>query len=1050
MRAKLKITWKQIGSLFLAACMIITLLPLTAFAAADDEFTVDDLDYKVLTENEDEKTGTVVLIGGTPGGSLAIPATVTGSGISYTVTKIGREAFSCDDEITEVTIPDSVEIIGQEAFAQCSKLTKFTVDSGNEKFSAEDGVLYNKNKTILVQYPTGKDLTGFTFPSSVKTIGSYAFAYMHKEDEEGEPITESLVIGNRVEYIEDNAFNACEQLGEITIGSGVKEIGNDTFSQCNNLEEVSFISDSALETIGKEAFCDCIFTEFTIPDTVSSIGSGAFAYCNNLTSIFISKNIVSLGDLPFYVNEGLESINVDNNNQYYSSKSGVLYNKSGNTLLRYPASKFDEEFVIPRGVTTLGEGSFYANSNLKKLTIPSTVTKIEEAAFYWASAIKDIRFLGEIPPVIEIGSTFDKTDSLTDIYVPAGKVDAYKTALSSVLGDTDIIKEFAIPGAVKVRTPEDLIIALASTSPQAIWVVTDIDLGNTSQTIEAGADHRLIIDEGKTVSTGKAEITIPEDKNLTVDGTLILTEGSKLLVDGTVRGISGARLILEEGANLRGVDGIFEDRGYRLKDHLYITVKAEDEIPSAINLTGGEYIWNESESFFRKEGDINWGKGYGLVVAGTRVDENNADNIKGYMISGDGVISYDRVTKTLTLNDAEIAIDFNYNYKYGIYSSDDITIKLIGNSVIGYKDDIVDYIISYGIYAPGKDIIIAGDGNLNIYDGMMGILGRNITLNSTGNLTVKEYGGSRACCLKADGGTLTVNSGNINLTSTVSNGVYGDTIVINGGTITAQSETGRAFNKEAVFSSKYSYIIKEGKSPSDAVKTTKATFAKGYIKIEAIASEDSNGDKGGGGGGKNTATSSATDETVTVGIWVNPFTDVTEDSWYSEAVRYVYENNLMMGTGENTFNPNDMTTRGMIVTILHRLEGSPAAGANSFTDLEDKYYANAVAWASENNIASGYGNDKFGPEDSITREQLAAILMNYAKYKGYDITAKADLSRFEDSNDISSWARDALSWANAEGLIQGDNNNLMPAGNATRAQVAAILNRFAEKIMKQE
>ncbi len=183
--------------------------------------------------------------------------------------------------------------------------------------------------------------------------------------------------------------------------------------------------------------------------------------------------------------------------------------------------------------------------------------------------------------------------------------------------------------------------------------------------------------------------------------------------------------------------------------------------------------------------------------------------------------------------------------------------------------------------------------------------------------------------------------------------------------------------------------------------------------------------------------------------WINPFTDVKEDSWFYEAVKYVYENDLMKGTGGNQFSPNEATTRGMIVTILHRLEGSPLAKQGSFTDVKaDKYYANAVTWAAENKIVNGYGKDKFGPEDPITREQLAAILMNYAKYKGYDVSVKADLGKYEDSKGISNWARDAMSWANAEGLIQGDGNKLIPTGNATRAQVAAILSRFVDKIIK--
>jgi hypothetical protein len=179
--------------------------------------------------------------------------------------------------------------------------------------------------------------------------------------------------------------------------------------------------------------------------------------------------------------------------------------------------------------------------------------------------------------------------------------------------------------------------------------------------------------------------------------------------------------------------------------------------------------------------------------------------------------------------------------------------------------------------------------------------------------------------------------------------------------------------------------------------------------------------------------------------WENPFADVSASDWFYDAVRFVHENGLMVVTGNTAFSPQANTSRGMIVTILYRLEGTPAAGANSFSDVAaGKYYTDAVAWAAENEIVGGYGNGKFGPEDAITREQMAVILMNYAKFKGYDVSMSTDLSKYTDEGSISSWAKDAISWANAISLIQGDGSKLMPAGNAERCQVAAILQRFIE------
>jgi hypothetical protein len=183
--------------------------------------------------------------------------------------------------------------------------------------------------------------------------------------------------------------------------------------------------------------------------------------------------------------------------------------------------------------------------------------------------------------------------------------------------------------------------------------------------------------------------------------------------------------------------------------------------------------------------------------------------------------------------------------------------------------------------------------------------------------------------------------------------------------------------------------------------------------------------------------------------WENLFADVSEPDWFYNAVRFVHENGLMVGTGDTAFSPQTATARGMIVTILHRLEGAPAGGNHGFDDVKDgMYYADAVAWAAENKIISGYSDDLFGPEDAITREQMAVILMNYAKLKGYDVSAKADLSKYSDAEIVSTWATDAMSWANAAGLIQGDGTKLTPTGTATRAQAAAILQRFIEAYVK--
>ena len=171
------------------------------------------------------------------------------------------------------------------------------------------------------------------------------------------------------------------------------------------------------------------------------------------------------------------------------------------------------------------------------------------------------------------------------------------------------------------------------------------------------------------------------------------------------------------------------------------------------------------------------------------------------------------------------------------------------------------------------------------------------------------------------------------------------------------------------------------------------------------------------------------------------------DDWFYEAVKYVYDNGMMNGTASNRFDPNTSLSRGMIAQVLHNLEQNPAAGSGSFTDVTPgAWYADAVNWAASQGIVDGYGNGQFGPEDNVTREQLASILYRYAQHKGYDVSVGEDTNilSYADAFEVSEWAVPAMQWACGAGIINGtgDGSTLTPQGNATRAQVATMLMRF--------
>ena len=180
-----------------------------------------------------------------------------------------------------------------------------------------------------------------------------------------------------------------------------------------------------------------------------------------------------------------------------------------------------------------------------------------------------------------------------------------------------------------------------------------------------------------------------------------------------------------------------------------------------------------------------------------------------------------------------------------------------------------------------------------------------------------------------------------------------------------------------------------------------------------------------------------------------PFTDVSTSDWFYDDVAFVYENGLFSGTDSRSFSPNASMTRAMLVTVLYRLEGEPTVtGRSSFTDVRSgAYYEKSVIWAAANGIVTGTDSTSFSPDAKVTREQLAAILYRYAQYRKLDTDASAKLNSFTDADSVSAYASEALGWAVSEGLINGASGKLMPKGDATRAQVAAILHRFVKNVL---
>ena len=243
--------------------------------------------------------------------------------------------------------------------------------------------------------------------------------------------------------------------------------------------------------------------------------------------------------------------------------------------------------------------------------------------------------------------------------------------------------------------------------------------------------------------------------------------------------------------------------------------------------------------------------------------------------------------------------------------------------------------------------------------------------------------------------------------------------------------------------------VSPSRASSGQTVTITVTPDEGY-KVGSVTVKRPNGSTvpvTGQGNGKYTFTMPSGGVTVDVTFipedW--PFVDVTEDKWYYDAVAYVYQQGIMVGMSETTFEPNTTVNRAQVVQMLYNLEGQPqVSGDSGFSDIwDDQWYAKAVAWVSANDVVAGYEDGTFRPTRAVTREEFAQILYNYAKFKGYDLSASADLGKFPDAGQVSSWAETALGWANGNGLINGhDDGRLDPKGSTIRAQAASILMNF--------
>ncbi|MGI6248148.1 MAG: leucine-rich repeat protein [Acutalibacteraceae bacterium] len=506
---------KKVLSLFLAALMLLGAVPFSGsgnlFAPTAKALTEGYYTYKVdggfatITDVNDSISGditvpstlggyTVTVIGNfafsycTSLTSIIIPDSVTSIGnyafsdcdsltsinLGNGVTSIGNCAFYYCTSLTGITIPKSVTIIGESVFDSCDILASIDVADENPNYSSADGVLFNKDKTRLIQYPIGNPRTSYTVPGSVTVIGDYAFSYCFS-------LTSIIIPGNGVTSIGTEAFSSCEALTSITLGNGVASIGGNAFGFCIILASIDVADDNpnyssadgvlfnkdksqliqypignprtsytvpvGVTIIGDSAFDNCLsLTNITIPDGVTSIGDFAFSNCENLTGVSIPDSVTSIGEDAFSNCENLTYISIPDGvvsigagafscTGYFNDDSNwendVLY--IGNHLIKAQYS-LGGDYAIKDGTITVADSALYYCTSLTSITIPNSVKKLGEYAFAECSSLADIDVAGDNPNYSSAEGVLFNKDKTLLVQYPAGNARASYTVPNGVTG----------------------------------------------------------------------------------------------------------------------------------------------------------------------------------------------------------------------------------------------------------------------------------------------------------------------------------------------------------------------------------------------------------------------------------------------------------------------------------------------------------------------------------------------------------------------------------------------------------------------------------------
>lgn len=924
---------------------------------------------------------------------ITVPATVSYAGKTYRVTAIAAEAFYFNMKTTSITLPDGLETIGGSAFFFASGI-----------------------KTLHI-------------PDSVKTIGAMAFNYVSNA---------ALNIPASIEFIGDSAFSGSGVVGG-DFPESLNYIGEKAFLNCTGLTTISL--PTSVENYGANIFYGCSnVTYVELPQNMEKIPNGLLWNCTGLKRIYIPSSVREIGNAAFY-GSGLEKLNLPDGLQEIEPWA-------------FCSTKL-KEIIIPDSVGTIGFRAFIYCDGVENCVVGSGVKEIGQDAFYfWNNKFED-----------QTGVMHAKTTEQAKLLRYSGY--GHEILINGAPYTSYFGGQFAVDG-----------ISYMPTSDTTVRVTAISDDAKT----ETFSIPATVTNEGDGRTYAVTELA---DRllfqNQSVLTMLDLPDTIEKTGDRTFDQMFNVRTFGKLPANLKSV-------GYQSFGYLGWEMRLEQQglIPAwqtdVLDIPGSIEFMDQCAFAGNRYKTINVGEGitylsyyslYGnkeakeinLPSTLKRVEESALYDCRNAKINLPDSLEY--IGKSAFAGDLDgetIHLPENLQYlgdtAFGtqMYTADYSSKYWVGPTTIYLNGSLSN--IGARVFRPDAKVIavlnsqrnkVAGFTDLNelptvIWDGKTDIgyndgscIPEGVTVTLRGNVTID----GKLCI---EGRLIVPHDAKLTITK--------DAVILGEDNIVYEGCKHEHVKENIVPAtctedgSKTVVCEDCGETIStEVIPATGHSFGDWTVTKEATCFED----------GEETRTCSVCQAVETRPIFANSdncpskaFTDLDAKAWYHEGVDYALTNGLMNGVGSGKFEPDGQLTRAQLVTVLYRAAGEPDTGkqVNPFTDVaDDAWYTKAVIWAANNGIVNGVAKNTFAPDDSITREQIATMLYRYA---GAEAATEDKLSAFPDAAKTSDWAKEALNWAVASGLINGvaDANgtaSLEPQSTATRAQIATILMRWLEK-----